>query len=314
MMTPQLTIWALTFAQEDPGNWQATFDHVCAADRAGVDRAALSGEHVVFGEHLEAYGRPELGGRAGGKQVTDEDGHYIEPMVTMSMIAALTRRIRFTSNIMLAALRRPVVLAKMTATLDKLSGGRLDLGVGVGWQREEYEAAGVDFNARGRALDHSLEVCQALWRERRANYDSPELRFQNIHMMPKPVRPDGVPIWVSGTVSAPAMRRLARFGSGWIPWGEANTRNDALVDAIPRMREAVAAYGRDPMEIQVAGVLPLVLAADGRPSIGPTVEQVPALVAAGITDFRAQLPIPRDPQAAEDYLSEWVRSFRAATR
>ena len=70
---------------------------------------------------------------------------------------------RLATGILLAALRRPVVLAKSAATLDVLSGGRLDLGVGVGWQREEYEAAGLDFDGRGRLLDHTLEVCTELW-------------------------------------------------------------------------------------------------------------------------------------------------------
>jgi probable F420-dependent oxidoreductase len=310
---PQLTTWAVTLSPEDPGSWQATFDSVIAADRAGVDRVALTGEHVVFGEHLEAYADPALGGRAGGEQVTGPDGHYIEPVVAMSMIAAMTKRIRFIPNIMLAALRNPVVLAKMTSTLDMLSGGRLDLGVGVGWQREEYAAAGLDFAGRGRRLDHVLEVCQLLWREQRASYSSPELSFENIHMMPKPVQLGGVPIWVSGTVSAPAMRRLARFGSGWLPWGDAGFSEDALIADIARMREAVAGFGRDPAEFQVAGTLPIIRNTDGQPAIGPSMEKVPALVGAGITDFRAQLPVPRDLNAAEDYLAAWVEAFRTAT-
>ncbi|HTH28157.1 MAG TPA: TIGR03619 family F420-dependent LLM class oxidoreductase [Sphingobium sp.] len=312
-MKPQLTTWALTLSPEDPGTWQPTFDGVVAADRAGVDRVALTGEHVLFGEHLEAYSKPELGGREGAKQATGADGHYIEPIVTMSMIAALTKRVRFTTNIMLAALRRPVVLAKMTSTLDVLSGGRLDLGVGVGWQREEYEASGLEFEKRGRLLDHSLEVCQLLWREQRATYSSPELSFENIHMMPKPVDPAGVPIWVSGTVAPPSMRRLARFGAGWIPWGDAALSAEGLVAAIPQMREAVAKFGGDPLKVQVAGTLPIVNGSDGQPAIGPTMDKVPALVAAGVTDFRAQLPLPRDINAAEDYLTPWVQAFRAAT-
>ena len=84
----------------------------------------------------------------------------------------MTERIRLGTNILIAALRRPVVLAKEPATLDVLSGGRLDLGVGVGWQREEYEAAGLAFEGRGRLLDHTLEVCRALWTQRVADYDS----------------------------------------------------------------------------------------------------------------------------------------------
>lgn len=310
--TPQLTTWVMTFAPQDHGDWEAPFDVAVAADKAGVDRVGLTGEHVCFGENLEAYGRPELGGIEGGKQVTGPDGLYIEPMVTMSMIAARTKRIRFISNIMLVALRRPIVLAKMTSTLDFLSRGRLDLGVGVGWQREEYEAAGLNFSARGRHLDHSLEVCQILWKEQRANYASAELSFENVHMMPKPANRN-IPIWVSGTVSPAAMRRLARFGAGWIPWGHSTNDAYALIEDIPKMREAVASYGRDPLEIEIAGALPLVKGDDGRPAIEPTMEQVPRLAEAGVTDFRLALPIPRDVNAAEDYLRPWVIAFRTAT-
>ena len=129
------------------------------------------------------------------------------------------------------------MLAKTAATLDVLSGGRLDLGVGVGWQREEYEAAGLDFVTRGHALDHTLAVCETLWRDPRASFADERLTFEDIHQMPKPVQPGGVPIWVSGTVNGAVMRRLARFGSGWIPWGD-DAAN--LPDVIPHVRERLA--------------------------------------------------------------------------
>jgi probable F420-dependent oxidoreductase len=314
MTTPQLSVWVTTIAGDDPGGWQQMFDKVCAADRAGVDRVSLTGEHVVLGEHLDAYSSPEVGGQAGARHITGPDGHFLEPIVTMSMLAALTSRVRLTSGIMLAALRRPIVLAKAAATLDVLSRGRLDLGVGVGWQREEYEAAGLDFAARGRLLDHTLEVCQTLWRERVADYSSPELSFERIHAMPKPGQPDGVPIWVAGNVTRPAMRRLARFGAGWIPWGEAAQDPLALFDAIPRMRDAVAGFGRDAAEIQVAGGIPVALDSGGSPAVGPTMEIVPKLVAAGVTDVRLKgLALPGDQNAAEDRLAAFVAGFRAAT-
>ena len=101
-----------------------------------------------------------------------------------------------------------------------LSGGRLDLGVGVGWQREEYDAAGLDFDARGGLLDHSLAVCQTLWREPRASYADDLLAFEHIHQMPKPLRPGGVPVWVSGTVN----RRVARRLGGSEPAGSRGAR------------------------------------------------------------------------------------------
>ena len=115
------------------------------------------------------------------------------------------------TNILLAALRRPVVLAKAASTLDVLTGGRLDLGVGVGWQREEYEAAGLDFDARGAQLDHTLAVVQRLWREQRADFADDRLEFGGIHQMPKPVQDGGVPVWVSGTINRRSMTRLARI-------------------------------------------------------------------------------------------------------
>ncbi len=308
-MTAGFSIRYTAMSAEDPGSWQPLFGRVIGADRAGADRVVLSGEHVVFGERLDNYARPELGGRVGGRQPTGSDGHFLEPMTTMSFLAGMTTRIRFTNSILLAALRRPIVLAKSAATLDVLSGGRLDLGVGIGWQREEYEAAGLDFAARGRLLDHTLEVCRLLWREQRATYTSPELSFENIHLMPKPVQPQGIPIWVSGTVNPGAMRRLARFGAGWIPWGKASDVTAELLDTIPRMRAAVAEFGRDPAEIGIAGKLPNVPGRDGDPDRAATLGGLPALLAAGVTDVRLQLPVPGDAAAAEDYLTPWVQGF-----
>ncbi|MBV8951986.1 MAG: TIGR03619 family F420-dependent LLM class oxidoreductase, partial [Actinobacteria bacterium] len=241
MTTPQLSISLRTYAADDPGTWQPILDHARAADAAGVDRVLVS-DHVVFGENLEAYGRPETGGVEGGRQPTGPDGYWLEPLTTLSVLCGTTTRVRLGTNILIAALRRPVVLAKAAATLDVLSGGRLDLGVGIGWQREEYEAAGLDFGDRGRQLDLTLEVCRTLWREQRAKVDLPGLAFDAIHMMPKPAQPGGVPIWVSGRLNARVASRLARFGCGWIPWGDDATD---LAASIPRMRDAVAAAGGD---------------------------------------------------------------------
>ena len=133
--------------REAPTDWSGMLETARCYDRAGIDRLVIS-DHVVFGEQLDAYGHPEIGGQRGGRQPTGPDGHWLEPMTTLGVIAGSTERIRLATGILLAALRRPVVLAKAAATLDVLSGGRLDLGVGVGWQREEYEAAGLDFARR----------------------------------------------------------------------------------------------------------------------------------------------------------------------
>src|SRR5437899_12022067 len=201
-MTPGLSIMLRSYAPADPGpgGWQPMFDRARAADDAGIDRIFVS-DHVVFGENMEAYSRPEVGGQEGGRQPTGPDGHWLEPLTVLTALSSVTSRVRLATGILLAGLRRPVVLAKTAATIDVLSGGRLDLGVGVGWQREEYEAAGLDFGNRGELLDHTLLVCQAFWRDTAAKLDTPMLAFDAIHMMPKPAQPGGVPIWVSGRIN-----------------------------------------------------------------------------------------------------------------
>src|SRR6478752_4235648 len=242
----QLSIVLRTFAAQDPGSWAHVIRQAETLDRAGVDRLAVS-DHVVFGEDLDAYGRPEIGGQAGGTQPTGPDGHWLEPITLLSLLAGRTSRIRLATNVLIAALRRPVVLAKTAATLDVLSGGRLDLGVGVGWQREEYEAAGLDFAQRGRLLDHTLEVCTALWTEQVAHYQSPELAFDRIHMMPKPLQRGGVPIWISGTVNTRVVDRLCRFGLRWIPWGDDAAE---IEQSIATLRERIHAAGTSPEGLQ----------------------------------------------------------------
>jgi probable F420-dependent oxidoreductase len=300
-------MYLINFYATDPGNWQFLLDGAQAADEAGVDRLVVS-DHVVFGEDLEAYAKPELGGMAGGRQPTSPDGFWMEPLTLLSVIAGMTTRIRLGTNILLAALRRPVVLAKAASTLDVLSRGRLDLGVGVGWQREEYEAAGLDFERRGRLLDHSLEVCQALWREMRVKYESEELSFEAIHMMPKPMADGGVPIWVSGTVNKRVISRLARFGAGWIPWGDSAVD---LKSSIARMRDGVAATGRDPSDIGVVGYLVLVRDDQGVIDAERTMAAVPELLAAGVTDVLVTVPLAAERAELTDRFRSLVSAFHA---
>jgi probable F420-dependent oxidoreductase len=303
--TIQLSTPLRTYSPDDRGGWADVIRQAEVLDQAGVDRLAVS-DHVVFGENLTAYGQPELGGQAGGAQPTGPDGHWLEPMTLLSVLAGRTSRIRLATSILIAALRRPVVLAKSAATLDVLSSGRLDLGVGVGWQREEYDAAGLDFDDRGGALDDALAICEALWTQPSATFTSPRVSFERIHMMPKPRQPGGVPVWVSGTVNPRVVRRLARFGTRWIPWGDAAAD---LSSGIARMREALDRAGADPLALQVVGRVPTVSDANGDLDVDRTIAGVAPLVAAGVTDVRLDLRGPADPE----HLSAVVAAFRAVT-
>ena len=307
--SPRLSAALVSYAAEPPDNWNTMLETARLYDRAGIDRVVLS-DHVVFGEQLDAYGRPEVGGQRGGRQPTGPDGHWLEPMTTLSVIAGMTERVRLGTGILLAALRRPVVLAKSATTLDVLSGGRVDLGVGVGWQREEYEAAGLDFDHRGRLLDHTLEVCTALWTQTVAHYESPELGFERIHMMPKPLQSGGVPIWVSGTVNARVVDRLCRFGLRWIPWGDDAAE---LERAVAEMRSRIAAAGVAPDGLQVVANLRVFKTDEGTIDAERTIAEAVRLVGAGATDLLSRLPV-REPNAeTEADVRKFVGAFRAAT-
>jgi probable F420-dependent oxidoreductase len=308
MARVRLSVLLPTYAAEDPGGWDHRFEIARAADLAGVDRVVVS-DHVVFGEHLDAYGEPARGGVEGGRQPTGPDGHWLEPLTVLTGVAVQTDRVRLGTYILLAALRRPAVLAKQVATLDVLSRGRLDLGVGIGWQREEYEAAGLDYADRGRLLDHTLEVCGALWRDDRASIDTPDLSFDGIHAMPKPVQAGGLPVWVSGRANARVAQRLARFGRGWIPWAE-DAANPAT--AVPTMRAEVEHAGGDP-GFDVLVPFRLARGDDGAPDVGAARAGLGQLAAVGVTDALVHVRALQSFTEAETAYGELVATFDAAT-
>src|SRR6478752_9845420 len=124
---PELSVLLRTFSNDANHDWNLTLEMTRAMDAAGVDRVVVS-DHLVFGENLDAYADPSIGGTKGGRQPTGPDGNWLEPLVFLTAVAATTTRIRLGNAILLAALRRPAVLAKQLATLDVLSGGRVDVG------------------------------------------------------------------------------------------------------------------------------------------------------------------------------------------
>jgi len=292
-----------SFSTSPPGSWTALIERAERLDRSGVDRLVVS-DHVVFGDRLDAYGDPSVGGTPGGRQPTGPDGEWLEPLTVLSFVASRTSRIRLGTSILLAALRRPAVLAKTVATLDTLSGGRVDLGVGVGWQQAEYDAAGLDFDERGRLLDDTLETCRSLW-----SGDPVRLAddaASSVQARPTPVRGVDLPVWVSGTVNGAVARRLARFGSGWIPWGDAAAD---LPRSIPEMRTRVERAGGDADSFGVVGTA-RVVEVDGVPSAAATLAGVEDLVAAGVTDVRVSWPVAPDAESDLEQLVALVDELR----
>ena len=227
----------------------------------------------------------------------------------LAFIAAVTTRVRLATGILIAPMRGAAVLAKTAATLDVLSGGRLDLGVGTGWQKEEYDAAGLDFSQRGQLLSDTLAACKVLWRDTPAAVDLPTVQFTETYCVPKPLQPGGVPIWVSGTLIPAVAERIVRWGSGWIPIMTATI--DDVREGTAALRTAFADAGRDPDTLQVRGALTVIRDAEKRPDIAASLAGVPELVEAGATDVHLPYQaICRDPAEAPDVFAELVAGFR----
>jgi probable F420-dependent oxidoreductase len=307
---PELTVGLRNFAATPPADWRHLLDQARAADAAGIDRVFVS-DHVAFGPDLGAYGDPGTGGVTGGRQPTGPDGDWLEALTVLAAMAAVTSRVKLATNVLVAPLRPAVVLAKTAATIDVLSAGRFELGVGIGWQEAEYRAAGVDFARRGRILDQLLEACRQLWTEPAANFAGDDFSLDGIHMMPKPAGARGVPVWIGGRARPVVARRLARYGSGWIPWGATPA---TFLDDVASMRGLIAAAGGDPAAIQIAYPLANVFRPSGEPDYPAMFADVPRLAAAGVTDFRTLLRVPAEYDAARAMLSELAAHFAAGCR
>ncbi|WP_165958909.1 TIGR03619 family F420-dependent LLM class oxidoreductase [Actinomadura sp. KC345] len=305
---PQLTLGIRNYAAAPPEDWRHVLDQARAAEDAGLDRVFVS-DHVVFGPDLGAYGDPGRGGRAGGRQPTGPDGDWLESLTVLASLAAVTSRVRLATNVLVAPLRPPVLLAKVAATIDALSGGRLELGVGIGWQEAEYRALGVDFSKRGQVLDELLAACRELWTSPVAAFEGRHVRFADVHMMPKPVRASGVPVWIGGSVRPVVARRIVRHGVGWIPWGV--TAGD-FGSALREMRRLVESEGGDFGGVQVAYPLTNAFRSGGRIDYPAMFAAAGALAEQGVTDFRTLLRVPHRYDEARSMLDEMVREFAGA--
>jgi len=179
-----------------------------------------------------------------------------EQIVGMSYIAAKTSRIRLVAAVLVVPHRQAVLAAKMLATLDVLSGGRLVVGVGAGWLKKEFDAVvTTPFEERGKVTDEYIDAFRVLWTEAKPKFAGKYVKFDEIVLEPKPVQKPHPPIWVGGE-SPPAVRRAARVGDAWYPLG---SNNQHLMDTVPRLqagiarlRQATAAAGRDPASVGVA--------------------------------------------------------------
>lgn len=173
-----------------------------------------------------------------------------DPLAMLAYVAAVTTTLGLATGLLVLPLHDPLQLAKRAATVDRLSKGRLRLGVGLGWLREEIEAGGVDFATRGERADEIIDALRALWTSpptTGARFDGRHFSFAGVQSFPRPVRPGGVRIEVGGTSPA-AIRRAARRGDGWLALG---VEGKALDDALELLEAEARAAGRTLSDIDV---------------------------------------------------------------
>jgi probable F420-dependent oxidoreductase len=225
---------------------------ICAGSEAiGYDYCTIS-DHVVIPKDIEAkYPYSDT-----GEFPSRGRGDRHEQLTAVAFIAGKTEKLRLVTSVTVVPHRPAVLLAKMLATIDVLSQGRLTWGIGAGWMREEFEALGLPpFSERGAVTDEYILACKELWTAGSPQFHGRYADFANILFEPKPVQKPHPPIWVGGE-SGPALRRTARLGDGWYPIGtNPQHRLDSMkrfAAGVERLRRMVREAGRDPKEIALA--------------------------------------------------------------
>ena len=213
------------------------FAQHCAAEAEALGyRSLWAPDHVAFFDTYESrYPHSD----SGKFKFLPDQGH-IDDLQVLLAAAMVTSTIRLGTSVEVVAMRNPLTRAREIATLDQFSNGRFQYGVGVGWQAEEFAAAGVPFEGRGARADHHIEAMRSLWTQKRASYHSEHVSFEDVIMFPKPVQTPHPPILVGG-VSRVALRRAARLGDGWYGW---KLTPDELANCVEMLDEELAKVGR----------------------------------------------------------------------
>jgi probable F420-dependent oxidoreductase len=190
-----------------------------------------------------------------GRMPGPEDFPLPDPLIWLSWVGAMTKRLRLATGILILPQRNPVTLAKELATLDVLSAGRVELGIGVGWLQEEFDALGVPFDDRGRRTDEYVAALRALWSDGASSFSGEFVKFEQCHSNPKPVQTGGIPVVVGGHTKV-AARRAGRLGDGFFP---GTSTVDDLRPLLDAMSAAAREAGRDPdtIEVTAGGALDL---------------------------------------------------------
>jgi probable F420-dependent oxidoreductase len=202
-------------------------------------------EHVVIPQPHMPYPGSKDGSMPGGDQVPIPD-----PLIPLAYAAAITTKIKLSTGVIILPQRHPLYLAKQLATLDVLSKGRMMVGIGSGWMKEEFEAVDVGFNVRGARTDESIQAMRAIWRDAVATFHGKHFHFHDVKSFPKPAQAGGIPIHVGG-YSPAATRRAGKYGDGFFP---TVTDPAKLKDLFAMVREEAKKAGRNPDAIEFSAM------------------------------------------------------------
>jgi probable F420-dependent oxidoreductase len=232
----------------------ATADNLARLTRGGEELGydmVLAGDHIVVPKDIDStYPYTEDGTFPGAAS-----GEYLEQLTLLAFLAGQTQRIRLVTSVIIVPHRNPLVAAKALATLDVLSKGRLTVGIGVGWMREEFVALGLPpFAERGAVTDEYVQAFKELWTSDNPTFSGKYCQFSNITFLPKPIQKPHPPIWVGGE-SRRAMRRTAQLADGWYPIGSNPQYPMGEPEQLAAGIERLAAYareaGRNPTAIDI---------------------------------------------------------------
>jgi probable F420-dependent oxidoreductase len=207
----------------------------------GFDSLWVS-DHVVIPRDYESRYPYNPTGRLGWDDLT-----LLEPLSTLLFVAGVTERVQLGTTVLVLPMRNPVLHAKIMATLDHLSNGRLILGIGVGWLKEEFEALDEPFEHRGARMDEYISVLKNLWTKDDPSFEGKYYQLGNVACYPKPARQPHPPIWIGGNTD-PALRRAARIGDSW---HAAGATPEQIEEALPKLHQYLKAAGRTPEQAPV---------------------------------------------------------------
>jgi probable F420-dependent oxidoreductase len=221
-----------------------------AAERAGFDFLSVS-DHLVVPANLESRYPYDVA----GVFAAAEHGHCFDQLATVAFLAGCTDRLRLLTSVTVLPHRPAMLTAKMLATIDVLAKGRLIIGAGAGWMREEFELLGVPFEHRGRLADEYLAAFKELWTKDKPAFNGEFVKFSDVLFYPKPVQKPHPPLWIGGE-SGPALRRTIKFADVWYPGSNSQTKPldtpERLAAGIADVKRLCAAQGRDPATLGVA--------------------------------------------------------------